>query len=172
MRMPFRKPLVVISPKKLLRFKGACSNIEDFGEGTRFEMLIKDQNKTLVAPEKVRKVIFCTGQVYYDLEAKRAKDGINDVAIMRCESLCPFPFKEIIAQMKDYKNAKWTWAQEEPKNAGAWIYAEPRLRNMQDHLNVKSDLSYAGRPIMAATAVGYTTHHNEQLDNLVKDAFA
>ena len=69
--------------------------------------------------------------------------------------------KEILAQMNDYKNAKWTWAQEEPKNAGAWIYAEPRLRNMQDHLNVKSDLSYAGRPIMAATAVGYTSHHNE-----------
>jgi len=172
MRMPFRKPLVVISPKKLLRFKGACSNIEDFGEGTRFEMLIGDQNKNLVAPEKVRKVIFCTGQVYYDLEAKRAKDGLNDVAIMRVESLCPFPFKEILAQMKDYKNAKWTWAQEEPKNAGAWIYAEPRLRNMQDHLNVKSDLSYAGRPIMAATAVGYTSHHNEQLDTLIKEAFA
>lgn len=170
MRMPFRKPLIVISPKKLLRFKGACSTIEDFGEGTRFRLLIKDQNPNLVAPEKVKKVILCTGQVYYDLEAQRVKDNKNDIAIMRVESLCPFPFKEIIGQMKNYKNASLTWAQEEPKNAGAWIYAEPRLRNIQEHMNNKVDLTYAGRPIMAATAVGYTKHHNEQLKDLVTEA--
>jgi 2-oxoglutarate dehydrogenase E1 component len=96
MRMPFRKPLIVISPKKLLRFKGACSDIEDFGAETRFELLINDQNPNLVAPEKVKKIILCTGQVYYDLETQRAKDEKNDIAIMRVESLCPFPFKEII----------------------------------------------------------------------------
>lgn len=117
----------------------------------------------MVAPEKVRKVIFCTGQVYYDLEAQRVKDNKNDIAIMRVESLCPFPFKEIIAQMKTYNNASWTWAQEEPKNAGAWIYAEPRLNNIMEFMKVKENVSYAGRPIMAATAVGYTSKHNEQL---------
>jgi len=75
MRMPFRKPLIVVAPKKLLRFKGATSSIEEFGEGTRFQNLIEDKNEKLVAPEKVRKVIICTGQVYYDLEARRAKEG-------------------------------------------------------------------------------------------------
>ena len=126
----------------------------------------------MVAPEKVRKVIFCTGQVYFDLHAQRVKDNKNDIAIMRVESLCPFPFKEIIAATKNFKNASWTWAQEEPKNAGAWIYSEPRLRNIQEFMKMKENVSYAGRPIMAATAVGYTSKHNEQLDNLVKEALA
>jgi 2-oxoglutarate dehydrogenase E1 component len=72
--------------------------------------------------------------------------------------------------MKKYKNASLTWAQEEPKNAGAWIYAEPRLRNIQEFLKLKSNVSYAGRPIMAATAVGYTSKHNEQLTSLLTEA--
>lgn len=131
MRLPFRKPIVVVAPKKLLRLKGACSAIEDFAEGTRFQTLIGDKNATAVKPEKIRKVILCTGQVYYDLEATRKKKGVNDIAILRVESLCPFPFKEIIAQLKQYKNASITWAQEEPKNAGVWLYAEPRLRNIR-----------------------------------------
>ena len=170
MRMPFRKPLIVVAPKKLLRFKGATSSIEEFGEGTRFQNLIEDKNEKLVAPEKVRKVIICTGQVYYDLEARRAKEGQNDIAILRAESLCPFPFKEIIAQLSQYKNASVTWAQEEPKNAGAWLYAEPRLRNIREFLNQDDEVTYAGRPIMAASAVGYTSLHNTQLEDLLQDA--
>lgn len=75
MRMPFRKPLIVVAPKKLLRFKGACSTVDDLKTGTRFMPVISDQNKALVAPEKVRKVVLCSGQVYYDLEAARAKAG-------------------------------------------------------------------------------------------------
>lgn len=97
MRLPFRKPLVVISPKKLLRFKGACSTLDDFGPGTRFLPLIGDKNPKLVAPASVKKVILCSGQVYFDLEDARSKANRNDVAILRVESLCPFPFKEIIA---------------------------------------------------------------------------
>ena len=96
MRMPFRKPLVVIAPKKLLKFKGACSPIEDFGEGNRFKLALFDTNPNLVAPEKVRKVILCSGQVYYDLDDARKKNNDNEIAIIRLESLCPFPFKEII----------------------------------------------------------------------------
>lgn len=72
--------------------------------------------------------------MYYDLEAARAKDEINDVAILRVESYCPFPYKEIISELKKFKNAEITWAQEEPKNAGAWLYAEPRLRNIREFL--------------------------------------
>lgn len=161
MRMPFRKPLIVIAPKKLLRLKGACSNIEDFAEGTRFQLLIEDQNPSIVAAEKVRKVVFCSGQVYYDLESQRAKDNINDVAILRVESYCPFPFKEIIANLKKFKNAEIAWAQEEPKNAGAWLYAEPRLRNIQEFLKKGDEVEYAGRPIAAATATGFSSIHNQ-----------
>ena len=171
MRLPFRKPLVVISPKKLLRFKGALSSLDDMAEGTRFLPLIKDKNPKLVAPASVKKVILCSGQVYFDLEDARSKANRDDIAILRVESLCPFPFKEIIAQMKEYKNASITWAQEEPKNAGGWIYAEPRLRNIKEHLKHKDeDVHYAGRPIMAASAVGYTASHNAQLAQLLKEA--
>ena len=171
MRMPFRKPLVVIAPKKLLRFKGACSDIEDFGEGTRFQPIIGDKMKNLKAPEQVKKVVLCSGQVYFDLEAQREKDQRTDVAILRVESLCPFPFKEIISELKQYKNATVTWAQEEPKNAGSWLYVEPRLRNIREFLKQDEDIAYAGRPIMAATAVGFTKTHNDQLSELIKDAF-
>ena len=85
--------------------------------------------------------------------------------------MCPFPFKEIIAQLKTYKNASLTWTQEEPKNAGGWIYAEPRLNNILEFLKRKDDALYAGRPIMAASAVGYTTVHNQQLAQLLQDSF-
>ena len=157
MRLPFRKPLVVVAPKKLLRFKGACSDIEDFAGNTQWKPLIEDQLPSLVAPEKVRKVILCAGQVYFDLEAAREKDGKNDVAILRCESLCPFPFHEIIEELKKYKNAEVIWAQEETKNAGPWSYVQNRLRNIQSHLGKEnSKIAYAGRPIMGATAVGFT----------------
>ena len=96
--------MIVIAPKKLLKFKGAASNIEDFGEGERFKLVLFDTNPDLVAPEKVRKIVMCSGQVYYDLEAERVKTQANDVAIIRLESLCPFPFKEIISQLQQFKN--------------------------------------------------------------------
>ena len=171
MRLPFRKPLVVVAPKKLLRLKGACSTMEDFAPGTRFLPLIADKNPNLLQPKQVKKVILCSGQVYYDLDAARTKRNRNDVAILRVESLCPFPFKEIIGQLKEYSNAEIAWAQEEPKNAGAWTHAEPRLRNILAHLKSSREPAYAGRPIMAAAAVGYATSHNDQLVQLIDDAF-
>lgn len=92
MRLPFRKPLVVVAPKKLLRFKGACSTIDDFTEGSKFLPVIGDKNAKALRPNQIKKVILCSGQVYYDLEATREKENRNDVAILRVESLCPFPF--------------------------------------------------------------------------------
>jgi 2-oxoglutarate dehydrogenase E1 component len=170
MRMPFRKPLIVVAPKKLLKLRNAASEIEEFTENTQFQVLIKDKNPELVAPEKVRKVIFCSGQVYYDLAGEIKKNKANDVAVLRVESVCPFPFQEIGEQLKAFKNAKVTWAQEEPKNAGSWLYAEPRLRNIREHIGQNDEINYAGRPIMAATAVGYTKVHNEQLAALLAEA--
>lgn len=174
MRMPFRKPLIVAAPKKLLKFKGAGSDLEEFTEGTRFLPLISDKNPNAVKKSDIKKVILCSGQVYYDLEARREKTGRNDIAILRLESLCPFPFKEIIKELKEYSTgAEIVWAQEEPKNAGGYLYADPRLRNIMEHVGSKQDgPNYAGRPIMAAAAVGYTSLHNQQLEELLQDAFA
>jgi 2-oxoglutarate dehydrogenase E1 component len=93
---------------------------------------------------------------------------------MRLESLCPFPFKEIIRELKEYStSAEIVWAQEEPKNAGGYLYADPRLRNIMEHVGSKQDgPDYAGRPRMAAAAVGYTSLHNQQLEDLLQAAFA
>jgi 2-oxoglutarate dehydrogenase E1 component len=105
--------------------------------------------------------------VYYDLEATSAQADRNGDVGLRLESLCPFPFGEVIAELKQYSNATVTWAQEEPKNAGGWLYLEPRMRNILEYMekersHIKNDeVSYAGRPIMAATAVGYAKTHNE-----------
>lgn len=130
MRRPFRKPLIVSSPKKLLKHTGANSTIEEFGEGLRFRRVIQDHNKNLVAPEKVKKVIFCSGQVHLDLEAARTQMNRNDVAIVRVEQLCPFPFRSITPEIAKFKNAEIVWCQEEPKNQGAYHYALPRIHNI------------------------------------------
>jgi 2-oxoglutarate dehydrogenase E1 component len=107
---------VVVAPKKLLRFKEAGSDIEEFGKGLRFKRVIADSNPNLVAPEKVKRVIFCSGQVYYDLDAARKKNGRNDVAICRLEQFCPFPFRYVTKELSKYTNAELMWVQEEPKN--------------------------------------------------------
>jgi len=171
MRMPFRKPLIVAAPKKLLKFKGAGSDISEFGEGTRFRPLITDVNPNLKKAD-VKRIVLCSGQVYYDLESRREKAGRNDVAILRLESLCPFPFKELIKELKEYPDgAEIVWAQEEPKNAGGYLYADPRLRNIMEHIDSNQEgPRYAGRPIMAAAAVGYTSIHNQQLEELLASA--
>lgn len=156
MRIPFRKPCINVAPKKLLKLKTAASTMEEMGFGTRFLTLINDKDEKLVAPSKVRRVILCSGQVYYELEAKRQKEGHHDVAIMRVESLCPWPFKEIIAEFKNYSNAECVWVQEEPKNAGVWAYAEPRLRNIREFMGQDEEVKYVGRPMMAAVSTGYT----------------
>jgi 2-oxoglutarate dehydrogenase E1 component len=110
MQMPFRKPLVVVAPKKLLRYKGATSKLDDFVEGTRFIRCLPDQNVNALPDDQIKKIIFCSGQVYFDLEEARAKNGNNDTAICRVESLCPFPFRSIITKMERYKNASVTWS--------------------------------------------------------------
>jgi 2-oxoglutarate dehydrogenase E1 component len=120
MRRNFRKPLIVVAPKKLLKFRAAQSSIDEFKTGLRFKRALDDDHETLVADEKVRKVIYCSGQVYYDLDAARKKRGIDDVAIVRVEQLAPFPFRSLRPTAERFVNAEQVWAQEEPKNAGGW----------------------------------------------------
>lgn len=112
MNRPFRKPLVVIAPKKLLKLRDANSDLSEFETGKSFVRVIPDQNPE-VKPATTRKVIFCSGQVYYDLIAERAKHGKKDIAILRLEQLAPFPFTSFINELKKYPNAEIVWCQEE-----------------------------------------------------------
>lgn len=170
LRRPFRKPLIVVAPKKLLKSKDANSNLEEFGEGLRFKRVLSDHNANLVAPEKVKKVIFCSGQVHLDLEHAREKTGRNDIAIVRVEQLCPFPFSSIIPEVQKYKNAEIMWAQEEPANQGPYTFVKPRLENILKNLKRPIELSYAGRDPSGSTSTGYTVQHEAQLRSFLKEA--
>ncbi|MCE2990084.1 MAG: 2-oxoglutarate dehydrogenase E1 component [Burkholderiales bacterium] len=168
---PARKPLVVMMPKSLLRKKEASSPLEELANGT-FEVVIGDQaiNGTKLNAKKVKRVIVCSGKVYYDLAAEREKRNADDVAIIRLEQLYPFPHEEFKAQIDLYSAAKSViWAQEEPQNQGAWHRIQHYLlRQMRGD----QTLSYAGRRSSASPAVGYLSKHNEQQKELVESAFA
>jgi 2-oxoglutarate dehydrogenase E1 component len=162
---PMRKPLIVMTPKSLLRKKEASSPLQDLATGT-FQVIIPEVEK--LTAKKVKRVIFCSGKVYYDLAAERGKRAIEDVAIVRLEQLYPFPHEEFQAQIDAYPNAKSVvWAQEEPGNQGAWHRIQHYLlRHMRDD----QQLSYAGRASSASPAVGYLQLHAEQQKELVEAA--
>ena len=166
MLRPFRKPLIVMTPKSLLRKKEAGSSIEELASGT-FQTVIPD---TATLDEKgVKRVIACCGKVYYDLAAKRTEMQRTDTAIIRVEQLYPFPHKQFQAEMKRYMNAsEVVWCQEEPQNQGAWYQTAHYFRE-----NMRGDqtLYYAGRPASASPAGGYMARHNERQKTLVEQAF-
>ncbi len=162
---PMRKPLIVMTPKSLLRKKEAASPIGDLAGGG-FQVIIPEVEK--IAAKKVKRVVFCAGKVYYDIAAERAKRAIDDIAIVRIEQLYPFPHDEFAAQLEVYPNAKSiVWAQEEPGNQGAWHRIQHYLLR---HLRADQALSYAGRTSSASPAVGYLQLHNEQQKALVEAA--
>jgi 2-oxoglutarate dehydrogenase E1 component len=166
MLRPFRKPLVVMTPKSLLRKKEAASSINELANGS-FQTVIPD---TTGADEKgVKRIIVCCGKVYYDLVFKRTELQRTDTAIVRVEQLYPFPHKQFAAEVKRYPNAtEVVWCQEEPQNQGAWYQIGHYLReNMRD----EQKLLYAGRPPSAAPATGYMARHNERQKQLVEQAF-
>lgn len=164
-----RKPLIIFMSKRLLRFKDATSPLADFLEGTTFRPVIGDTVQR-ADNGKVKRVILCAGQVYYDLAAGRAERGLEEeVAIVRVEQLYPFPYAEAEAELAKYPNAaELLWAQEEPKNQGAWYQTVHRLERLAKGRKVL----FAGRPASASPAVGYGSLHTKQLKQLVEDAFA
>jgi hypothetical protein len=125
----FRKPLVIATPKSLLRHKSAVSRLEDMAEGSAFQRFIPDTHTALVAPKKVRKLLLCSGKVYYELEKHREEAGAHDVAIARLEQIAPFPFDKVAEEIKKFPAASVTWVQEEPRNMGAWFYVNPRIES-------------------------------------------
>jgi 2-oxoglutarate dehydrogenase E1 component len=164
-----RKPLVVMTPKSLLRNKLSVSSMDDLAGG-RFQELIPDTN--CKAPAKAKRVVVCGGKVYYELlEAAQAK-GADDVAIVRIEQLYPFPRAELAAELKRFANATDVmWCQEEPMNQGAWYSSQHHMRRILGRHNKALVLEYAGRDASAAPACGYASKHAEQQEKLLQDAF-
>ena len=162
---PLRKPLVVMTPKSLLRRKESSSPLEDLAAGG-FQCVIGDPSKP--APKKVKRVVFCSGKVYFDIAAERDKRGIDDIALVRIEQLYPFPHADFAAQVALYPNAKSVvWAQEEPANQGAWHRIQHYLL---EHLRPDQVLTAAQRKSAASPAVGYLALHNQQQKDLIDAA--
>ena len=165
----YRNPLIVMTPKSLLRHRLAVSKLADFAEGTSFKSLIEDDFKEV---DKVEKVIFCSGKVYYDLFEEREKQEKNNVALVRLEELYPYAKREILEQLDKYKNAKQIiWCQEEHKNMGAWHYIKPKFEEVLKELGSKLEVEYVGRDESASPAAGYMKLHLEELSKFLKKAF-
>lgn len=160
-----RKPLIVMTPKSLLRHRDAVSTIEELTNG-QFQNAIDEIDK--IVKKKVARVVMCSGKVYYDLLKKRREEKLDHVAIIRIEQLYPFPHEEVSKILASYKNANaFVWCQEEPQNQGAWYCSR---HNLDDAVPSKDPVIFAGRAAAAAPAVGYASVHNEQQTKLVADA--
>ena len=161
-RRSFRKPLVVMTPKSLLRHKECVSTLADFGPGTSFKRILAETDQ-LAEAAKVRRVILCSGKVYFDLVAERRKRKIDDIAILRIEQLYPFPFSRLGVRLSQYPNAEVVWCQVEPENMGAWYFVDRRIERALSGLNARP--IYIGRPEAASPATGSArTHVKEQAD--------
>ncbi len=167
---PLRKPLVLFTPKSLLRNKDATSPLSEFTKGG-FQTVLPEQNAdVLKKADKVKRVIVCSGKVYYDLVKKREEKGNDDVAIVRIEQLYPFPHKAFAAEIKRFPNATdIVWCQDEPQNQGAWFFIQHQIH---ENMLEGQKLGYAGRAASASPAVGYAHLHQEQQKHLIEAAFA
>ena len=166
---PLRKPLIVLTPKSLLRHKLAVSTLEDLAEGS-FQTVIPEIDT--LDPAKVERLVLCSGKVYYDLLEKRRAEGREDIAIVRIEQLYPFPEDDLVEILAPYTNLKHAvWCQEEPMNQGAWYSSQHHMRRILGRHNKALFLEYAGREASAAPACGYASMHAEQQEQLLKDAF-
>ncbi len=165
-----RKPLIIMTPKSLLRAKDAASPLSEFTKGG-FQTIIPEQHADVIRKaDKVRRVIVCSGKVYYDLARKREEKDADDVAILRVEQLYPFPHKTFAAELKKYPAAtEIVWCQDEPQNQGAWFFVQHYIH---ENMFEGQRLGYSGRAASASPAVGYSHLHQEQQKSLVDGAFA
>jgi 2-oxoglutarate dehydrogenase E1 component len=178
LKRDFRKPLILMTPKSLLRHKRAVSTLAEMSGESAFHrllwddaQLLPDQPIKLVKDSKIRRVVLCSGKVYYDLYEEREKRGINDIYLLRVEQLYPFPAKALITELSRFRNAEMTWCQEEPKNMGAWSFIDPYLEWVLAHIDAKHQrVRYTGRPAAASPATGLMSKHLAQLQALLDDA--
>jgi 2-oxoglutarate dehydrogenase E1 component len=177
MKREFRKPLVLMTPKSLLRNKRCVSQLVDLAEDSTFHRVLYDDAEhgaggiKIAADMKIRRVVLCTGKVYFDLFEEREKRQVDDVYLMRVEQLYPFPLKALAAELARFPNADIVWCQEEPKNMGAWTFVEPYLDWVLEQAKSKVRRPrYAGRPASAATATGLMSKHQAQLQAFMEEA--
>jgi len=177
MHRGFRKPLMLMTPKSLLRHKLAVSKASDFTTGSSFHRILWDDaerghSDTKLQPDdKIRRVVMCSGKVYYDLLAERDARGIDDIYIMRLEQFYPFPAISLAKELDRFTGAEMTWCQEEPKNQGAWTFIEPNLEWVLTRIKAKHKRPrYAGRNASASPATGQASQHKAQQSALVNDA--
>ena len=160
----FRKPLIIFTPKSLLRNKEAVSKIEDMAEGSKFQKVIVDgENKN------IKKVIFCSGKIFYDIKQKINNKEHESTLIIRIEQLYPFPMEVLVDIIKQNKQARFIWCQEEPKNMGAWSFIKPLLISLLDNAEVKyKNIKYIGRIDSASTATGLFKKHIEEQNKIIE----
>ncbi|MEI8396219.1 MAG: 2-oxoglutarate dehydrogenase E1 component [Rhodospirillaceae bacterium] len=171
MRRRIRKPLVIFTPKSLLRHKLCVSRLDELTVGTAFQRVIRETALDLAPGEEVRRVVLCTGKVYYDLLQEREARALKDVAIIRVEQLYPFPKTPLTNELRKYPNADVVWCQEEPENMGYWTFMDRRIEGVLSELEGKAKRpSYAGRVAAASPATGLAKNHTKEQAKLVDDA--
>jgi len=172
LRRNFRKPLVLMTPKSLLRHKLAVSTLAEFASGSQFRVVIPEIDP--IAPDgQVKRVVLCSGKVYYDLLAERREKGVNDVAIVRLEQLYPFPEAALASMLERYHQAEVVWCQEEPENMGAWTFVDRRLERLLTRLDMPAHRpAYVGREAAASPATGVAKVHAAEQMHLVRKALA
>ncbi|MCW5724320.1 MAG: 2-oxoglutarate dehydrogenase E1 component [Maricaulaceae bacterium] len=173
----FRKPLIVMTPKSLLRHKRCVSTLADMGPDSSFHRVLwdgadaKDGGTGLVADDKIRRVVICSGKVYYDLLEARETRGIDDIYLLRVEQYYPIPARSLMHELKRFSQAEMVWCQEEPKNMGAWSFMEPNLEWVLGQIEARHPRArYAGRPAAASTATGVAYRHKQEQDALIAEA--
>ena len=172
-RRNFRKPLILMTPKSLLRHKLCVSKLQDMAEGTSFQRIIPELGMNLVDDKKIRRVLLCSGKLYYDLYAAREEKKIDDIAIVRLEQLYPFPDKPLVKELGRYPKAEIVWCQEEPENMGAWTFVDRRIEAVLTEIDHRAKRpNYIGRDASASTATGSLKKHTKQQAELVDKALA
>jgi 2-oxoglutarate dehydrogenase E1 component len=173
----YRKPLILMTPKSLLRHKLAVSKAEEFQKGSSFHRVLWDDaqygnsDTQLVADDKIKRVVMCSGKVYYDLLEERDRRGIDDIYLMRFEQFYPFPAQSAVKELQRFPNADMVWCQEEPKNQGAWFFMEPNIEWVLTRIKAKHTRPvYAGRAAAASPATGLASRHKAEQEALVNDA--
>ncbi|EFA78789.1 oxoglutarate dehydrogenase [Heterostelium album PN500] len=165
----YRKPLIVVGPKVLLRHPACFSSFDEMTPGTSFQTVLPDPD-TVANPSAIERVIFCSGKIFYDLQEERKKLGDTTTAIVRLEELSPFPYEGVERELQRYSNAKdFAWCQEEQQNAGAWSFVEPRFKQ---RFSETAQIRYIGREPLCASAIGVSSIHKQEVAKLMKDAFA
>ena len=181
MHRPFRKPLILMTPKSLLRHKKAVSALADLAEGSSFHRVLRDHGErypdaagvTLRPDKDIRRVVLCSGKVYYDLLEAREKAGVTDIYLMRLEQFYPWPLKSLMAELARFPHAELVWCQEEPKNMGGWTFVDPWLEITLGRIDVKAKRArYVGRPASASTAAGLMSRHLKELETFLGEALA